>query len=79
MFCFKEKDLVITELWMPRKDDLQVIRELRGELPTAKIIVMTSYELEVLSSAAQLDVSYIFIKSFRMENFLQAVSKTLES
>tara|TARA_B100001123_G_scaffold421500_1_gene529147 strand:- start:877 stop:1071 length:195 start_codon:yes stop_codon:yes gene_type:complete len=64
---------------MPRKDDLQVIRELRGELPTAKIIVMTSYELEVLSSAAQLDVSYIFIKSFRMENFLQAVSKTLES
>ena len=48
----KEKGLVITDLWMPRKDDPQVIRELRRELPTEKIIVMTSYELEVLSSAA---------------------------
>ena len=29
--------------------------------------------------AAQLDVSYIFIKPFRMGKFLQAVSETLES
>ena len=79
LFFSDPADLVITDVWMPGKDGLEVIQQLREAHPATRIIVITSYELDVLSSAGALGVAYIFIKPFRMGIFLQAVADTLNS
>ena len=37
-------DLIITNIVMPEKDGLEVIRELRRDFPDAKIVALTGYE-----------------------------------
>ncbi|MDA0747085.1 MAG: response regulator [bacterium] len=72
-------DLVISDIWMPRQNGLAMLRSFFSEYPDIKIIAITSYELDVLSSVLELGVCFIFIKPFRVKKFLGAVESALAS
>jgi CheY-like chemotaxis protein len=66
-------DLVITDIQMPVMDGLQMIKELRGAFPTAKIIAISG-EKGSLAAAQPLSQG-TFEKPLYMEGFLDAVQK----
>ena len=72
-------DLVIVDIEMPRKNGLEVIQELHHDFPGIKIIAMTGYELDSLSTPGKLGVSHVFTKPFPMKEFLKAVEGVLEA
>jgi len=39
--CRTAPDIIVTDIYMPGKDDLETIREIRKEFPEVKIIVMS--------------------------------------
>ncbi len=66
-------DLVITDIQMPVMDGLQMIKELRGAFPTAKIIAMSGEKGRL--AAAQPFSHGTFEKPLYMEEFLDVVQK----
>jgi two-component system cell cycle response regulator CpdR len=64
-------DLVITDIEMPVKDGLQMIKELRNACPTAKIIAISGNRGRL--AAAQTFSQCTFEKPLYMEEFLDAV------
>jgi len=64
-------DLVIVDIQMPVMDGLQMIKELRGDFPTAKIIAISGEKSRL--AAAQTLSQYTFEKPLPMEEFLDAV------
>ena len=66
-------DLVITDIQMPVMDGLQMIKELRGDFPTAKIIAMSGEKSRL--AAAQPFSQCTLEKPLYMEEFLDAVQK----
>ena len=66
-------DLVIVDIQMPVMDGLQMIKELRGDFPTAKIIAISG-EKSGLAEAQPLSQG-TFEKPLYMEEFLDAVQK----
>ena len=66
-------DLVIVDIQMPVKDGLQMIKELQGDFPTAKIIAISGEKSRL--AAAQTLSQYTFEKPLPMEEFLDAVQK----
>jgi len=65
--------MVITDIQMPVMDGLQMIKELRGAFPTAKIIAMSGEKGRL--AAAQPFSQGTFEKPLYMEEFLDAVQK----
>ena len=74
-------DLVLCDLFMPRKDGLQVIGELLKEFPEAKIIAMSgggySGVLNVLQMARHLGAKEVMAKPFRRTALLAAIRQVL--
>jgi CheY-like chemotaxis protein len=66
-------DLVITDIQMPVMDGLQMIKELRGAFPTAKIIAISGEKSRL--AAAQTFSQCTFEKPLYMEEFLDAVQQ----
>ena len=66
-------DLVITDIQMPVMDGLQMIKALRGDFPTAKIIAISGEKSRL--AAAQTFSQCTFEKPLYMEAFLDAVQK----
>ena len=66
-------DLVITDIQMPVMDGLQMIKELRGDFPTAKIIAISGEKGGLV--AAQPLSQGTFEKPLYMQEFLDAVQK----
>jgi len=66
-------DLVITDIQMPVMDGLQMIKELRGDFPTAKIIAISG-EKGGLAAAQPLS-QCTFEKPLYMEELLDAIQK----
>jgi two-component system cell cycle response regulator CpdR len=64
-------DLVITDIEMPVKDGLQMMKELRNACPTAKIIAISGSSGRL--AAAQTFSQCTFEKPLNMEDFLDAV------
>ena len=70
-------DLVITDVFMPKKDGLQVIREIIDEFPDARFIAMSgagSYG-DSLLEARMLGAQYTFRKPFNTEDLLQVIQR----
>ena len=82
LYRMKPADLIITEIIMPEKEGIEVIRELRSEFSRVKIIAMTkastigrnTYLLEV---AKMLGAQFTFKKPFKREELLDVVRKSL--
>jgi two-component system chemotaxis response regulator CheY len=66
-------DLVITDIQMPMMDGLQMIKELRGAFPTARIIAISGEKGRL--AAAQPFSQGTLEKPLSMEAFLDAVQK----
>jgi CheY-like chemotaxis protein len=64
-------DLVITDIQMPVMDGLQMMKGLRGDFPTAKIIAISGEKGQL--AAAQPCSQCTFEKPLYMEEFLDAV------
>ena len=73
-FCLREAfDLVITDIRMPRRDGLSLIKGLREYSRNIKMIALTGHDSEALDQAKEAGASYCFHKPFKMDELLEAV------
>lgn len=74
-------DLVITDLFMPEKEGIETILELRREFPAAKIIAMSggarSGTVDLLPAAKQLGANLTLSKPFEIDALLVAIKQTI--
>jgi CheY-like chemotaxis protein len=75
----KPADLVITDLFMPEKDGLEVIKELRMQFPAVAIIAMSGKAVggKMLSVAHALGAVEVLQKPFTSVELLSIVDKVL--
>jgi DNA-binding response OmpR family regulator len=81
LFRQQPADLVITDIFMPEKEGLETIRELRRDFPDVKIIAISGGgsrgDLGYLPTAKKLGAHRTFIKPFEMDELLSAVHELL--
>ena len=74
-------DLAVVDIWMPEKDGLETIMEIRRITPDAKIIAMsgvkTAGPMDPLALAARLGARQSLRKPFLGEELLHAISDLL--
>ncbi len=74
-------DLIITDLLMPEKDGLEIIRELRKENPDVKIIAMSGGGMIepglFLDAAKKFGAIHAFSKPFENEVLFETVEKLM--
>jgi CheY-like chemotaxis protein len=74
-------DLVLCDLFMPGLDGLEVIRTLRREFPSVKVIAMSGGgfggTLDLLSVARHLGAAEILHKPFTQQSVLAAIERTV--
>lgn len=75
-------DLIISDIFMPEKEGLETIRELRKEYPELKIIAITggysSGPEELLNVARMLGANYTFPKPFKLKEVVETINKLLQ-
>ncbi|MFT5370132.1 MAG: CheY-like chemotaxis protein [Candidatus Latescibacterota bacterium] len=75
-------DLVITDIWMPDKDGLEVIRELRQISPDLPMIAMSGRssrgQVDFLHHAEAFGACQVLQKPFKIEDLVQSVRKFLD-
>jgi CheY-like chemotaxis protein len=76
-------DVVITDLFMPDKEGIETIRELRLTHPKARIIAISGLiptnKMDYLKYAADLGADYTFPKPIPEDALLEAVRKSVEA
>jgi DNA-binding response OmpR family regulator len=81
LFRQQPADLVITDIFMPEKEGLETIRELRRDFPGVKIIAISGGgsrgDLAYLPTAKKLGADRTFVKPFEMDALLTAVHELL--
>ena len=74
-------DLVISDIYMPDEDGLEVIRELRAESPTTPVIAMTdggrSKNLDPLRHSETFGASRTIAKPFTLEAMLAILKQVV--
>ncbi|MBT4269660.1 MAG: response regulator [Deltaproteobacteria bacterium] len=81
---YEEKpDLVITDIFMPGKEGVETVIELRESNPNIKIIAIsgavTHSKLNFLSEMQDIGVQKVFEKPFKSEDFLAGIKELLET
>ena len=82
--CHKDPpDVVITDIFMPNKDGIEVVMELKRSCPRTKIIAVTGggqrRMMEIVPAAKSLGADHILHKPFERESLLAAVNAALET
>ena len=80
--CFRESptDLVMTDMYMPRADGLTVMRELRADYPTVKILAVSgTKQRDEFHEALRLGAARMLAKPFGAEDLREAVAHCLLS
>ena len=76
-------DVVITDIFMPNRDGIEVVMELKRSCPRTKIIAMTGggqmRMMEISSAAKFLGADHILHKPFERESLLSAMNAVLET
>ena len=74
-------DLVITDIFMPEKEGLETIRELRQDFPEVKIIAISGGgrmgDFAYLPAAEKFGALRTFVKPFDLHQLLSAVRELL--
>jgi CheY-like chemotaxis protein len=80
-FCQQEPDLVLCDLFMPQKEGLETIRELRRNFPEVKIIAMSGGafggRMDLLSVARLMGANGLLQKPFDQPTLLATIEKVL--
>ncbi len=82
--AFKEQpaDLVVVDIFMPEKDGLQLIAELRDEHPGTKIVAISGSVYErrprFLEIAGRMESVATLAKPFSVDELLEAVKEALD-
>ncbi|MCK9372492.1 MAG: response regulator transcription factor [Sulfuricurvum sp.] len=72
-------DLVITDIKMPKKDGLGLVRQIRKESYAIPIILMTSFvEQEMLLNAANLSIDGYLVKPVELEKLTFTICKAIQ-
>lgn len=75
-------DLIITDILMPEKDGLEVIRELRRECPTVKVIALSGgsrkIHFDALDVAKRFGALSTLEKPFELKELLATVDTALK-
>ena len=67
-------DLVITDLFMPRLDGIELTRRIRQELPHTRIILISSYAEDAYQLVASDSGAYVFVsKRVIFDSLLPAI------
>ena len=76
-------DVIVTDIFMPEKEGIETIRDLRREFPEVKIIAVTGYEplrnYDVFEVARQVGAVKTFNKPFKFEDLIAAVRELTEA
>lgn len=80
--CHKHPpDVVVTDIFMPNRDGIEVVMKLKRSYPRTKIIAMTgggqTRMMEIASAAKLLGADHILYKPFESESLLTAVNAVL--
>jgi CheY-like chemotaxis protein len=82
-FRRRPSDVLFCDLFMPDKDGLETIRELRGEFPAVKVIAMSgggfAGTMDLLPVARLLGAVQVLPKPFDREAVLAAVEEALRA
>jgi len=79
-FIAMKPDLVLLDLAMPKKDGLQVIKEIMNVDSTVKVILLTaSGNLKTINECVQAGAASYVLKPFKFEELLGLISATLYS
>lgn len=74
-------DLVLLDLYMPEKDGLETLRDLRQETPPPKVVTMSGggpkYDVTILQSARFLGSHSALVKPFSIGELLELVRSML--
>ncbi|MDD2830040.1 MAG: response regulator transcription factor [Sulfuricurvum sp.] len=72
-------DILITDIKMPKKDGLSLIRRIRQHNYKLPIILMTSFaEQELLLSAANLSIDGYLVKPVELEKLTSTITKAIQ-
>jgi CheY-like chemotaxis protein len=76
-------DVIITDIFMPEKDGIETIHELRREFPGVQIIAMTGREsltdFDAFEVARELGAVKTFKKPFKLDDLVAAVNELTNS
>ena len=79
LFRKNRTDLIITDIFMPEKEGVEIVRELKKEFPMVKIIVMSGggkrLEFGYLEAAEMLGADRSFNKPFERQEMLAAIQE----
>jgi DNA-binding response OmpR family regulator len=72
-------DLIILDLWMPEKDGLETLIEIRRASPTAKVIAMSGANsigfTKPLDTALRLGAVAVLEKPFKSQDLIDTITK----
>ena len=81
MFHKNPPDIVLTDIFMPNRDGIEIIKELKHSSPLTKIIAMTGggklRMMEIASAAQVLGADHVLDKPFESESLLAAINTVL--
>ena len=72
-------DVVVTDLFMPKKDGVETIRDLRSDYPDIKVLAITGVRgrFSRLPAAETVGAQRTLVKPFSMEDMLKALEELL--
>jgi DNA-binding response OmpR family regulator len=83
MFHKNPPDIVLTDIFMPNRDGIEIIKELKHSSPRTKIIAMTGgghlRMMEIAAAAQVLGADHVLDKPFDSESLLAAINAVLGS
>lgn len=75
-------DLVLLDLYMPEKDGLETLRDLRQESPQPKVVTMSGdgpkYDVAILQSSRFLGSNSALVKPFTIGELIEIVRNTID-
>lgn len=71
-------DAVLLDITMPEKDGLEVLREIRGKHPDARVVMLTALgQQSIVLEAIKAGARDFIVKPFEQERVLSALQKAL--
>lgn len=72
-------DLVISDFEMPKKNGLEILRQIKGILPSQKVIFLTAYsQKQILFNALDNGVAAYYLKPIDLKRLMNEISTILE-